>query len=147
METTYTDLSFKPLYDVSPEVKSHFLNIFNILISDAKIEKKELEFLYQIGIERGVDKNAIDFIISNPHKVRFVEPKSTYDKIAQLYDFARMVVVDGIIDPREISIFTTLAKNFHFEEENISELIDFLIEEAKKNTLTEKINEIVKLNL
>ena len=135
----------EPKHDVvEPLIKSHFLNLFQIALSDTEIHPEELKFLYDFGISRGVDQEKIDELIDNPHKIRFEIPSSIYERIEFLFDFAKMVLADGKIDPREIKIFKNLAKDFEFQEDNIPEIIDFLIEETKKGTEKNKMLEMVR---
>lgn len=132
---------------LNQELESHFLNLYTVALSDSMIDTKELEFLYQFGEERGVSSEKIDEIISNPHKIRFTIPENVFQKIDHLFDFAHMVLADGKIDTREIDIFKKICIKYSFEEENIPDLIEFLIEEAKKGTPKDEIFEIVQNNL
>lgn len=132
---------------INGKLKSHFLNLYIISLSDSTFDPKERELLYNIGLERGLIKSEIDFITKNPHRVRFYKPKSIYEKFEHLFDFARMILADGIIDPREIDVFSTLAKKLEFNEEIIPELIDIFIDEVKKNTFKDEIFKIIKQKL
>ena len=119
---------------VTSELSSHFLNLYNIALSDTNLDTEELNFLYEFGASRGINKDSIDYVIRNPHKVKFEMPKGVYEKIECLYDFAKMILADGIIDPREINIFEAFILRFGFAQENAQEIINFLIEEAKQDT-------------
>jgi hypothetical protein len=81
-----------------------------------------------------VKKEEIDFIIDNPHKVRFYKPRTALDRLEQLYDLIRMVLADSIIDPRELTVCSSIALKLGFKSENIHDIIDFLIEEQQKGT-------------
>jgi len=133
--------------NINGKLKSHFLNLYIISLSDSTFDQKERELLYNIGIERGLNKSEIDFITKNPHKVRFYKPNGIYEKFEHLYDFARMILADGIIDPREIEVFSILAKKLEFKEEDIPELINLFVDEVKKNTQKDIIFKKVKENL
>ena len=128
-------------------LKSHFYNLFSIALADSTIDPLEIKFLYDLGVSRGFDKNEIDYIIENPHKVRFFMPQTVYEKIEQLYDLVQMMLADGIVEPREIVICEAIGKKIGFMEENIRDLIDFLIEECKKGTPKNELIETVKENL
>ena len=130
--------------EIDSNLQSHFLNLYTVALSDTEVDTEELEFLYKFGEERGIKKDKIDYIIENPHKVRFNVPENIFEKVEHLYDFAYMIIADNRIDPREIDIFKKLCKRYRFKEENIPDIIEFLLEEAKKETNKEKIFNIVE---
>lgn len=128
-------------------LKSHFIDLFSIALSDSNIDTKELELLYNIGIEKGIDKEQMDIILRNPHKVRIHVPDNEVSKIEKLYDFARMALADSAIDIREVEILKNLCRRFGFIENNIQGIVEFLIEECKKETPKEEILNIVRMNI
>ncbi|MGA1865358.1 MAG: hypothetical protein ACMUHX_09870, partial [bacterium] len=69
------------------------------------------------------------------------------EKIEYLYDFAQMVLADNNIDPREIEVFSDLCRRLGFVEDNIPDLIDFLIEETKNGSSKENIINTIRANL
>ena len=76
-------------------------------LSDLQIDTAELEIIYNIGQKKGVEKNAIDDIILNPDKVIFTPPNSLEEKILYLYDFAKIIISDGIINENEKNTLNT----------------------------------------
>lgn len=128
------------------KIGSHFLNLFQLALSDTTLHPDELKFLYDIGIKKGVEKKEIDVLIENPHKIRFYEPTSVYEKVEQLYEFAHMILADGRVDPREIAFLKNLVIRFGFEDENASDIVEFLIEESKVGSSLDKILKIVRNN-
>ena len=129
------------------QLKSHFLNMYHMALSDTQIDISELKVLYTIGEERGISKEEIDSIVLRPDLIKFSSPKDVYEKIEYLYDFARIAWADGVIDENEKRLLHTLGKKFGFEEENIFEIAEFLLEEAEKKTPKELIFKIVTENL
>lgn len=123
-------------------LQSHFLNLYAMALSDTQIETIELETLYKIGQEKGVEKSEIDQVILNPDKVKFTFPKTLDEKIIYLYDFAKIILADGIVDKNEQRTLELFCNKFGFEEENIAGIADFLIASAKDNL---QINEILKI--
>ncbi|MCR9289970.1 MAG: hypothetical protein NXI23_21555 [Bacteroidetes bacterium] len=134
-------------YNIDTATKSHFLNLFSIALSDSTMDPIELKMLYNIGLEKGIKKEEVDFIINNPHKVRFYKPLTNLEALEQLYDLIRMVLADGIIDPRELTVCSTIAEKLGFQKENIPDLIDYLIEEKRKNVDKDKLISKIRLTL
>lgn len=116
------------------ELQSHFLNLYALALSDAQIDTKELETLYRIGEEKGVEASEIKAVILHPDKTQFTLPVSLEEKVSYLYDFARLILADGIVDSNERSTLELFCRRFGFEEENIGPIADVLLAAARDNT-------------
>ena len=128
-------------------LKSHFLNLYSIALSDTEIDSKELALLYKLGIERGVTKEDIETIILNPEKVKFSIPDDVLIKIEYLYDFARMICADNKIENDEKVALEKFCLKFGFEHANVSTIAEFLIFEANKGSNLQIVIEQVKQTL
>lgn len=130
---------------MTDNLQSHFLNLYAMALSDTQIDTVELEALYKIGQEKGIEKAEIDQVLLNPDKVKFTFPDNLNEKITYLYDFAKIILADGVVDKNERSTLELFCNRFGFEEENITGIADFLIASAKENmevtTLLQLINE------
>ena len=128
-------------------LKSHFLNLYSMALADTQIETIELELLYNIGAERGIEKRDIEQLILSPDKVKFSIPDSLNEKIEFLFDLARIIWIDGKVDIYEEKALEMFCTKFGFLDENISALSQFLISEVKMSKTKEEIIEIVNQNL
>lgn len=128
-------------------LQSHFLNLYSIALADAQIEATELEALYKIGQEKGIEPSAIDEIILHPDKVKFIFPDTLEEKIIYLYDFAKIVLADGVIDKNERVTLELFCNRFGFEEENVHAIADFLIAAAKNNMGLNDLLQFINENL
>jgi len=136
-----------PAKQLDANLKSHFLNLYSIALADTQIETTEIELLYKIGIERGIDKKEIEKLILFPDKVKFSIPESINDKIEFLYDLARIIWIDGKVDVYEEKALEMFCSKFGFLDENIKTISQFLISEVKMSKTKEEIIEIVNQNL
>jgi uncharacterized tellurite resistance protein B-like protein len=109
-------------------------------LADTEFDEKEIAVLYQIAADKGVDRSAIDNIILKPATIKFKEPESVEQKIEYLYDYARMILADGIVTETEMSLFKKFCLMFQFKEENIPGITELLIEAAKNQV---PLNEII----
>ncbi len=114
-------------------LKSHFLNLYSLALSDNEVAIDELQLLYDIGINRGFKKEDIDYIIDNPHKINYEKPQSKKDLMEQVIDFTRIILADGKIDLREVITFRAIAKKIGLEKENMNRILDTIIENLKNN--------------
>jgi hypothetical protein len=133
--------------ELDNELKSHFLNLYSMALTDTQVDSSELQFLFHMGTERGIPKEEIENIILFPNKVSFTVPSDVLKKIEYLYDFARMAWANEIIDEYEIVALKKFCAKFGFDPENVDSIVNFLIEEAKKGTEKNTVIEIVKQNL
>lgn len=129
------------------ELKSHFLNLYHLALSNSEIDVLELEMLYRIGEEHGVSPTQIQEIVLRPDMVRFSFPETDIEKVKCLYDFARIVWADGIVHLEQRSLFYKFCSKFGFEEDNIPMIVQFLLDEAEKGTSTEELLKIVSENM
>ena len=132
---------------MTENLQSHFLNLYSIALADTQIDTVELEALYKIGQEKGIEKSEIDYVILNPDKVKFSFPDTLEEKIIYLFDFAKIILVDGIVDKNEIKTLELFCNRFGFEETNASAITEFLIDSAKENKPTDELLQIIKENL
>jgi len=121
-------------------LKYHFTNLYLIALSDGRFDKEELDMILEIASEKGISKEEFEEIITNPTEARFEMPDNFLEKIKLLYDFTRVILADGIIDPDEKRIFMRLCSNYQFEQEESEELFEWLIELAKKDLPIDQID-------
>lgn len=123
--------------------ESHFLNLYSIALSDTEVDTTELIKLYEFGEKRGFDKQAIDELLLNADHVSFTIPDELLKKIELLYEFAQLIWADGRVDEYERTALMKFCFKFGFEKENVEELADFLLDEAKRNTEIDELKEKV----
>ncbi|GAB4206480.1 MAG: hypothetical protein Fur0023_16370 [Bacteroidia bacterium] len=130
---------------MNEHLKNHFLNLCLLALSDEHMDTTEIEKLYQIGEEKGISKEEITEIILNPNQASDINmPQDVFTKVEYLYDFAQIIIADGVVDEREIKMMENFCNQFGFKQENIPSIIQFLIEEAKNNTPKHHVLEQVK---
>ncbi len=132
---------------LTDSLKSHFLNLYHIALCDLQIDPIELEKLYSIGIDKGISPSDIDSIVLHPDQVKFVIPDTLELKIEYLYDLAIISWSDDIIDDNERNTLEIFCKKFGFDSENISSVVDFILDEARKNTTLSEVQSIVNQNI
>lgn len=129
------------------ELKSHFLNLYHMAISDSNADVRELEMLYQIGEARGVARAEIDALLLQPNQAGISQPQTVLEKIECLYDLSLIAWADGSVDPQERKALELFCSRFGFKDENISQLCDFVLEEASRNTPKQQLLQMVSQNL
>jgi uncharacterized tellurite resistance protein B-like protein len=147
LDTVVSILSTIPIHIImNSSLKTHFLNLYAMALSDTQFDETEVALLYQIGKGRGITKEDIDDILLNPATVRFTTPENLDDRIEYLYDYTRMILADGVIEDFEIKTLHKFCKKFDFQDENIQAIVELLMEAAKNNTPTSDILQFVNQN-
>ncbi|PIB31317.1 hypothetical protein BFP77_01740 [Maribacter sp. 4U21] len=128
--------------NISVGLKSHFLRLYQMAFADDNFDLLELKMLYKFAEERGISKDQLNEILLNPSQESFV-PDSLEEKIEYLYDLALMIWADGIVTEDETNTLKKYCLKFQFLEENINDICEFLLKNAKvKVSLKELIDKM-----
>lgn len=103
-------------------------------LADTDFSEKEISNLYNLAEEKGIPKETIDTLFLNPSSINFHLPETLIEKIDCLYDYAEMVLADGVIHEEEIKLLERFCLKFHFEEKNVPIIAQLLIEAARNHT-------------
>ncbi|TXK75060.1 hypothetical protein [Mesonia sp. K4-1] len=124
---------------ISTELKSHFLRLYQMALTDDKFDILELKTLYKFAEDRNVPKEELDRLLLNPVDHTSTIPKDINTRIEYLYDLAYMILVDGIITEDEKNTLIKYCKKFEFLEENVEQLCEYLLDCIKKGISKEDI--------
>ncbi|GAA3594440.1 hypothetical protein Q4Q39_06795 [Flavivirga amylovorans] len=118
---------------ISAVLKSHFLRLYQIALSDGEFSALEIKMLYEFAEERGVSKEYLDEILLHPLDTNNLIPENIHEKLIFLCDFAIMIWADGVVTEDEQMALEKYIKLFGFMDENIKPLANHLIEAVKAN--------------
>lgn len=121
------------------ELKSHFLRLYQMALSDDQFDVLELQMLYHFADERGIPKEELDKLFQNPVNTEFIIPEELTTRIEYLYDFTRIIWADGKITDDELNMLKKYCRKFNFLDENITDLSNYLIDCVQKNIQKEEI--------
>lgn len=121
------------------ELKSHFLRLYQMALSDDQFDVLELQMLYHFADERGVPKEELDKLFLNPISTDLIIPEELNTRIEYLYDFTRIIWADGKITDDELNMLKKYCRKFNFLDENINDLSSYLIDCVQKNIQKEEI--------
>ena len=123
-------------------LKSHFLSLYCLTVSDNDVHPDELKTLYQIGLEYGISKEEIQSIVMSPNTA-LIEPNTIEEKVAYLYNLTRIASADGKIVQEEKDLIGKYAIKFGFPEANALAIVDYFIDSlAKGKTIMDILNEL-----
>jgi hypothetical protein len=123
-------------------LKRHFFNLYCLALSDGYLDFKELQTLYDIGVERGITPEQINQCVLTANITPKV-PQTIAEKVECLYDLTRMAWADGKIAQEERDIIKKCVIHYGFLSENATGIVDYFIESVKENkSKTDILNEI-----
>lgn len=123
---------------ISTALKSHFLRLYQIACADENFDVLEMKQLYLFAAQRGIDTQQLQNILIDP-VFRLSIPESLDERIEYLYDLAVMTWADEHISEDEYNTLRKFCKNFEFDEENIEQICDFLLDCAKKQMTLQEV--------
>lgn len=130
----------KPVMD--DVLKRHFFNLYCLALSDGYLDFKELQTLYDIGVEHGITPEQINQLVLTANIAPKV-PEAIAEKVECLYDLTRMAWADGKIAQEEHDIIKKCVIRYGFLPENATGIVDYFIESVKENkSKTDILNEI-----
>lgn len=132
---------------MTPELQTHFINLYSMALADSQFDEKEIAILYRVGEERGIAKETINaMLLSPPHSEYFEVPNTLSEKIEYLYDYAKMILADDIVHDDEVKTLEKFCIKFQFEEKNVSTIAQLLIEAARNNISKSELVDFVTQN-
>lgn len=124
---------------ITLELKSHFLRLYQMALSDDRFDVLELQMMYHFADERGIPREELDKLFLNPINTEFIVPEDLNTRIEYLYDFTRIIWADEKITDDELNMLKKYCRKFNFLDENINELSSYLIDCVQKNIQKEEI--------
>lgn len=122
-------------------MKSHFMNLYSMVLADGNVKPEELVKVYTIGLKHGVSPAEFNQLLLSP--VESTLPDSLERKVECLYDLCEIILADGEVDANEISALKRYCSLFGFEEENVDAIAEFMINNVKDgHSLDSILNEI-----
>lgn len=113
------------------ELKSHFLNLYSMVIADGEVSNKEKTELYRLGKLYGVTEEELSKLVFADDIVSYI-PQEDEDKILYLYDLALIAQADGKVTDDEKYLLNVYAERFGVKKDEREELVTVLLNEAQK---------------
>ncbi|MFV5686444.1 hypothetical protein ACM55I_13475 [Flavobacterium sp. GB2R13] len=114
------------------QLKSHFLRLYQMALTDDNFDILELQMLYHFAEERGIPKEELDKLFLNPVNHESNIPEDLNTRIEYLYDLTHIMWADEKITDDELNTLKKYCKKFEFLDENIDELANYLIDCIQK---------------
>ncbi|TWW01337.1 TerB family tellurite resistance protein [Chitinophaga pinensis] len=123
------------------------MNLYHMALADEHVDIRELELLYRIGEDGGINRTEIETLIMQAEQPVFISPTTLSEKISYLYDLSLMACADGKIDEAEQKLLIRFCSLFGFKQENVLSICEYLLGEAARNTPIQQVLSNVSKNL
>jgi len=124
---------------LTTELKSHFLRMYQMALTDDNFNALELQMLYYFADERGIPKEELEKLFLNPVSQEINLPEDLNTRIEYLYDLTRIIWADEKITDDEMNTLKKYCRKFQFLDENIDDLADYLVECVQKGVAKHEI--------
>jgi hypothetical protein len=131
---------------MTESLKSHFLNLYAMALTDSQFDETEIYLLYKISEDKGIPKTEIDNLLLNPATLQFHFPESLEERIKYLYDYAKMILADGKVDVNEMKTLEKFCLRMEFSAENTASIMELLISAAKSQVSDTELIQFVTRN-
>jgi len=118
--------------NLTADLQGHFLRLYQMAITDGDFSTLEWKMLYDFAESRGIEKHELDGVFIT-HTGSVAIPKDVETRLEYLYDLCRLIWADGIVTDDERTTLYKFCRKFEFEDDNVTELCDFLLGAAKTN--------------
>lgn len=124
---------------MNENLKSHFLNLYSMVMADGEMSPKEKTELYRIGTDEfNIPVEELNGLVFSD-EILFYSPQTNEERIIFLYDLALIAWANEKIDEEEVHLLKVYAKKFGIVEDEIDELVGFLLEKAKVHLSHEEL--------
>jgi hypothetical protein len=117
------------IFDGSEKKKrlSHIKNLLILAGRDGEITKDEMNLIFTIAVEKGLSPEEFNRIVERPESVSFYPPNTYKERIDQLIDLVRLMMIDGEIDEDEMIFCKTVAEKLGFNHRIIDKIVNDII--------------------
>ncbi len=113
------------------EIKFHISNLLALAMTDGVVDKKELNFITDLGIKLGLTKAEIIDTVKNPSNVQVKLPRNK-EVGGYIYDMVNLMIIDGEIHPKEMTYCKQYAHALGLEDSVIDKTLDLILTDVAR---------------
>lgn len=108
-------------------VKNSFFNIFALFLKIEAMSSELLDCIYKWGVQLGISKDELHFILNKPGAIQYQEPISQMEAIEHVYDIVYMIYLDGIVEDVELEVTMKYAEKLGFKPHIVGDLLKAIV--------------------
>jgi uncharacterized tellurite resistance protein B-like protein len=117
--------------------KSHFKNLLAVALADGKMENVEFDFILHLAEKCYMSEKEVKRVIEHPDAITFLQPQTEREKFDQLYDLVTVMLIDGEISDKEMTLCKTFAMRMGYRTQVIDDLIGLVVQNVIKGVAAE----------
>lgn len=103
--------------------KGHFSSIVRVAVADGILHPEEKEFLDKLAIRLDISDLEYEEILANPSKYPINPPYLHTQRLERLYDLARMVHADHVLDDKQEIMLRKIGIGLGFTPSNVNYIV------------------------
>lgn len=125
--------------------KSHFKNLLAVAMADGKLENVEFDYILTLAEKCYMTPDEVKRVIDYPSEIAFVPPKTTRERLDQIYDLVTVMLVDGEVHNKELALCKTFAIKLGFRPNVVDDMIQSIVGNIIKGIASEiALNQLVE---
>ena len=108
-------------------VRKSFFNIFALFLKIETISSQMLDCIFKWGIQLGISRDELHFILNKPDAIQYVEPENQFEAIEHVYDIVYMIYLDGIVEDVELEVTMKYAERLGFKPHIVGDLLKAIV--------------------
>lgn len=108
-------------------VRKSFFNIFALFLKIDTINSQMLDCIFKWGIQLGVSRDELHFILNKPDAIQYEEPANQMEAIEHVYDIVYMIYLDGIVEDVELEVTMKYAERLGFKPHIVGDLLKAIV--------------------
>lgn len=108
-------------------VKKSFYNIYALFLKVESISSELLNCIYKWGVQLGISKDELHFILNKPESIHYEEPSTQVEAIERVYDIVYMIYLDGIVEDVELEVTMKYAEKLGFRPHIVGDLLKAIV--------------------
>ena len=122
---------------MTDEMKSHFMNLYSMVLADGNVRPEEIVQVYKIGLRHGVSPAEFNQLLLSPVSVTL--PGTLERKVSFLFDLTEIILADGQVDQSEVNALKHYCSLFGFDEANLDAIAGYMIDNVRQGKTLDEI--------
>ena len=113
------------------KTRSHLKDLVRVALADEILKDEEKQFLERVATNAGIGPEELKEIIDEVTHIEFIPPTELDQKFEQLFNIARLIMIDDHIHEKEIEYCIHFGHTLNFDDQFTKKLIAELEEDPK----------------
>lgn len=124
------------------QAKSHLINLITLANADEKLDIAEEAYLQNLASRHGITPEYLKMISRNEiTNEAFVVPENPIDRLRQIFDLVCMMLVDGKLDEREVSLCIKMTARLGFGSDLVADLVKSIVSATEEGLQPDDVRE------